>query len=197
MTTDTVARPETESPAPPPEKRLWTYQEMVEKLPESNQPTELWNGELVVSPAPSTNHQKVVGKLFRRMSDFVETHELGVVLVSPTDVVLSSHRTVQPDLLFVAKKNTAIVQAQVCGAPDLTVEVTSESSWRRDRIDKKELYAQFGVKEYWIVDPETRMVEIFVLTDGAYKLHSGGGDDKEVNSLLLQGLKLAFRDIEL
>jgi Uma2 family endonuclease len=79
----------------------------------------------------------------------------------------------------------------------LTVEVISEGTWRRDRIDKKELYAQFGVKEYWIVDPGARTVEIFVLTDTGYRLHAKGSEDERAGSRLLPGLSVSFREVEL
>src|SRR5665213_1096844 len=140
---------ETDILAPPEEKHLWTYAEMLEKLPETNQPTELWNGELIVSAAPYCNHQKIVLNIARRMIDHVEREKLGEVYVSPIDVILTERRVVQPDVVFVSKANAGIVQDRIRGVPDLTVEVISEGSWRRDRIDKKELYAQFGVKEYW------------------------------------------------
>ena len=187
---------ETDTIAPPEEKHLWTYEEL-EKLPETLQPTEIWNGELIVSPAPTPNHQRIVANLTMSLMKFVEDRSLGKVYVSPLDVVFSSHRVMQPDVFVVLNANAGIVQDRVRGVPDLTVEVISEGSWRRDRIDKKELYAQFGVKEYWIVDPEARTIEIFVLTNEGYKLHSKAGEANPINSSLLPGLSLSFREIEL
>jgi Uma2 family endonuclease len=188
---------ETDILAPPQEKHLWTYGEMLEKLPETNQPTELWNGELIVSAAPNPNHQTLVGNIWSKINDFAREKNLGRAYPSPVDVVLSSHRVVQPDVLFVSKENAGIVQDRIRGVPDLTVEVISEGSWRRDRIDKKELYAQFGVKEYWIVDPEARTLEIFALTEEGYKLHARGTEDDQVKSKLLPGLSISFREVEL
>lgn len=182
--------------APPEEKHLWTYAEW-EKQPETLQPTELWNGELIVSPAPTPDHQRIVMKLGFAMNSFVEARELGTIYLSPIDVVLSDHRVMQPDIVFVAKENGSIVQKAVQGAPDLAVEVVSEGSWRRDRIDKKALYEQFGVKEYWIVDPEARMIEIFVLTEEGYKHHARVKDVEKASSRLLTGLQVSFREIEL
>jgi len=186
---------ETDILAPPVEKHLWTFQEMLEKLPETNQPTELWNGELIVSAAPHRNHQKLVLNVARKLIDHVERQKLGEVYVSPIDVILTEHRVVQPDVLFVSNENKGILQDRIRGVPDLTVEVISEGSWRRDRIDKKELYAQFGVKEYWIVDPAARTIEIFDLTPEGYKLHAKGSEDEPVNSKLLAGLSISFREV--
>src|SRR6185503_4594800 len=123
MTTAAISRRKT--------KRLWTYDEMVAELPETNLPVELWNGEIIMSPAPHPDHQRIVKRLCEKMDRFVSARKLGEVFLSPLDVV-----------------------------PDLAVEVISEGSWQRDRIQKKALYEQFGLPEYWIIDPDSRTIEV-------------------------------------
>ncbi len=182
--------------APRKAKRLWTYDEVVAELPETNQPTELWDGELIMSPAPHPKHQETVLLIARLLQDFVSHRKLGKVLISPIDVVLSPRRTVQPDVIFVHRDHLQIVQAAVRGAPDLIVEVLSTGNWRRDRIDKKSLYEQYDVPEYWIVDLEARTIEVFTLAAGAYRLHCKAAGNQSATSKLLEGFTLTFSKIE-
>jgi Uma2 family endonuclease len=79
--------------------------------------------------------------------------------------------------------------------PDLTLEVISESSWRRDRIEKKALYEQYGVKEYWLVDPDSRTIEVFALVKGAFRLHSKATASQTAKSKLLPGFAVAWSQI--
>src|SRR5205807_7111347 len=84
-------------------KRLYTYDELVVEFPESNQPCELWDGEIVMAPAPSFFHQEIVARFFRPLSAFAAKRKLGKVVFGPIDMVLSPHRVTQPDIVFVAK----------------------------------------------------------------------------------------------
>ena len=167
---------------------------MLAELPETNLPTELWDGEIVMSPTPTPSHQTIVGKFYRLLDDFVVQHKHGTVFLSPLDVVLSQHRVVQPDLLFISKANSDIIQDRIRGVPDLVVEVISQT-WKRDRVEKKALYEQFGVSEYWIVDPESRAIEVFSLVKGVYQLHSKGTETSSAKSRLLSGFKVSFNEL--
>jgi Uma2 family endonuclease len=102
-------------------------------------------------------------------------------------VIFSEDNTAQPDILFIAKENAGITKSHVFGAPDLAVEILSPSSIRRDRYDKLEQYARFGVKEYWIVDPANRSIEILALRDGRYAVHAHATETGAVSSLVLSG----------
>lgn len=177
-------------------KRLWTYDEVLKELPETNQPVELWDGELIVSPSPHPKHQRIVLRLCERLNGFVKSRKLGEVFISLLDVVLSQRRVVQPDIIFVSNARQSIVQDRIRGVPDLAVEVISEGSWYRDRMAKKTLYEQFGLPEYWILDPETRRIEVFTLLKGAYQLHSGAVDAQAAKSKVLSPFKVSFRDLE-
>lgn len=186
MTAAELTRPET------PAQRLWTYDEMVAELPETNLPMELWDGEIVMSPTPTPSHQTIVGSFYRALDGFVRDNKAGRVFPSPLDVVLSEHRVVQPDVFFVSNANKEIIQDRIRGVPDLVVEVISQGSWKRDRVEKKALYEQVGIAEYWIIDPESRSVEVFALAKGVYQLHSRAVDSEIAESRLLAGFKASF-----
>src|SRR5688572_324044 len=136
--------------ARPTAQRRWTYDEMVTELPENNLPMELWDGEIVMSPTPTPSHQTIVGSFYREIDDFVRANKAGQGFLSPLDVVLSKHRVVQPDVFFVSKANKEIIQDRIRGVPDLAVEIISQGSGKRDRVEKKALYQQVGIAEYWI-----------------------------------------------
>ncbi len=134
---------------------------------------ELLDGDLFMTPAPRVSHQKAVIKLGARLYYFVEERELGVVLSSPCDVVLSDTDVVQPDLLFVSNERAHIMtEENFQGAPDLVVEVLSPSTADRDLTVKRALYAKHGVKEYWIVDTDARTVTV-LLRDSAGLIEIG------------------------
>lgn len=187
MTTAALPRPKA--------KRLWTYDEMVAELPETNLPTELWDGEIIMSPAPHPDHQRIVRNFFLRLHRHVEERKLGEVLFSPVDVVLTQHRAVQPDVVFIAAARRGIITKRIEGAPDLAMEVISEGSWQRDRIQKKALYEQFALPEYWIVDPDSRSIEVFALVNGGYQLHGKGAGAEKVGSKLLAGFEVSFSEL--
>jgi Uma2 family endonuclease len=172
-----------------PSKRLWTYGELCREFEETNQPVELWEGELIMSPSPSPRHQLIVGRLFQLLGQYVVENKLGQIFFAPLDVVLSPHRVVQPDIFFISNERVSLVQDAIEGVPELIIEVISEGSWRRDRIEKKALYEQFGVVEYWIVDPEAETVEIFGLKSGAFQLVSKAGRGMKAESKLLGGFE--------
>ena len=189
MTAAELTRPKAKA------QRLWTYDEMVAELPETNLPVELWNGEIITSPAPHPNHQDIVLNFAQQLKEFVTAGKLGKVYVSPVDVVLTQRRVVQPDVLFIAKHRIEIIKDRVDGVPDLAMEVISETSWQRDRIQKKALYEQFGLPEYWIVDPDSETIEVFALIKGVFQLHSRSVGAQIAKSKLLSGFSLAFKDL--
>ena len=114
----------------------------------------------------------------------------------PLDVVLNAENTVQPDLVFISSANLGIIQQRaIFGTPDLLVELISPSSVRRDRYDKKELYARFGVKEYWIGDPSNKTLEILTLKECRYELHCCAEGKGKLASLILAGLEFDLSEI--
>ena len=145
------------------DRRLWTYGQLAAELEETNRFHELWDGELIMSPSPSFLHQKIVERLHDAMKSWVYPRKLGETATAPLDMVLSPRQTAQPDILFVAQDRRGIIGDHVDGPADLVAEVISPGSRRRDRIDKRDLYEQHGVREYWMIDPEAGTVEVLAL----------------------------------
>lgn len=119
------------------------------------------------SPAPHCDHQIVVGRVFRMLAAHADLCGLGTVLVSPVDVVLDEANALvlQPDIVYVALARAHIMRDRVWGAPDLVVEVLSPGTRRRDTLLKRRWYQQYGVREYWIVDPFVKQVEVSTMSD--------------------------------
>src|SRR6266436_4468148 len=178
-----------DQPVVPQEKRLYTYDELVAEFPETNQPCELWDGELIISPAPSFNHQEIALSLYRRLHDWVSKRSLGKVIAAPIDMVLSPRRVTRPDVAFIAQDRLGIIRKAIHGPVDLAVEVISLGGRNRDRIEKRDLYEQYGLKEYWIIDPEAQTVEVLYLEEGRYRLHMRSTADQTVASRLLSGFE--------
>jgi Uma2 family endonuclease len=175
--------------------KRWTYEEYYRL--DDDQRYEIIDGNLLMAPAPDTWHQDWSRELFRILDRHVRTHRLGKVYYAPIDVVLNEENTVQPDLVFIANANLGIVQRRaIFGTPDLLVELVSPSSVRRDRYDKKELYARFGVKEYWIGDPANKSLEILTLKEGRYELHCAAEVKGKLTSLVLSGLEFDLTEIQ-
>ena len=138
-----------------------TYDDLA-AMPEDRNRYEIIDGELYVTPAPNLKHQIVVKKLLGALDRFVYEHDLGLVIMAPTDVVLSPQDVVEPDVLFISKsRNERLTPKNIQGAPDLAVEVLSESSRKTDEITKRHLYERYGVTEYWVVDPEIDIVKVY------------------------------------
>lgn len=129
---------------------------------------ELLHGRLFMAPAPNVYHQATIAKLVKVL-EFAAAQSRGFVLTAPTDVVLSDDTVVQPDLLYLGAGRRPTSKLRVDIVPDLIVEVLSKQHARRDRTTKLALYAQSGVAEYWIVDPEAQCIDFFVLVDGSYQ----------------------------
>lgn len=123
---------------------------------------EIIDGEHCASPGASTKHQIVSMNLIRALDGFVHPRGLGRVFHPRYDVVLSEIDVVEPDVMFVSNARAHLVtKKNLRGAPDLVVEIISESYRRQDEIMKKKRYELFGVIEYWIVDPELETVKIY------------------------------------
>jgi len=175
--------------------KRWTYEEYYRL--DDDQRYEVIGGNLLMAPAPDSLHQDSSRKLFRFLDRFATRHSLGEVYYSPMDVILDSENTVQPDLIFISRANLGIIQKRgVFGTPDLLIELISPSSVRRDRYDKKELYARFGVKEYWIGDPANKSLEILTLKEGRYELHCAAETKGKLTSLVLAGLEFDLSEIQ-
>lgn len=138
-----------------------TYEDFL-GFPEDGKRHELIDGEHYVTPAPSIRHQSIVAALTHWLRAHVLEAGLGLVLPAPVDVVLSEHDVVEPDLVFVSEeRRDRVTEPNIQGAPDLVVEVLSDSTRRRDEITKRHLYELYGVREYWLIDPELETVKVW------------------------------------
>ena len=150
-------------------KAKYTYEDYL-NTPEGER-YELIDGELILVASPNEEHQMTSMELGTMMHSYVKAGDLGWVFHAPFDIVFSDTEVVQPDLMFISKEREHIrTGANVGGAPDLVVEILSPSSVGRDWNYKRELYAKYGVKEYWIADPVHKMVSVMLLKDGVLEL---------------------------
>jgi Uma2 family endonuclease len=152
-----------------------TYEDYA-ALPEDGNRYELFDGELVVSPAPRPRHQGVSIKLAARLLGHIEAQ----ALTAPIDVILSPTTVLQPDVVFVAATHRAIItERAIEGPPDLVVEILSAGTARRDRGAKAELYARFGIPHYWVLDPKAQTFEALLLDGRSYRMvASAEGTDR-------------------
>lgn len=164
-------------------------------LPENNQLVELSEGEVIIMPPPSDLHQKVLGNMYRLFYKFIEEHQAGTLRFSPLAVRLWPGKIREPDLLFVSKEHQNRMGDHVYGIPDLIVEITSPGTRKTDRHEKFYEYAQAGIQEYWIVEPDGQTVEIFVLRQGIYELSGKAGQGEQISSILLKGFRLEVSQI--
>jgi Uma2 family endonuclease len=149
---------------------ILTYKDY-EALPADGRRYELHEGELSVTPAPSPKHQQVSANLFVALRQHASARRLGEVLYSPIDCILADVTVVQPDIIYVEAGRLSIITSRgVEGPPNLVVEILSPSTIQIDRGAKFQLYARHGITYYWIVDPEGRSIEAYLLRGAAYEL---------------------------
>jgi len=164
------------------------------RLPEGTL-AELIDGEIYTrSPSPETVHQRVVGHIYLALRTFVEPRRLGEVLLSPLDVHLGTGDIVEPDVIFV-RAGRRLVRRWIYGAPDLLVEVISPSRPERDLIVKRRVYMDAGVREYWIVDPKARTVEVLALAGTRWRPAGYFRVGNAIRSRVLPGLRLPVRRV--
>jgi Uma2 family endonuclease len=146
-----------------------TYDDFV-LFPDDGKRHELIDGEHYVTPSPNLGHQRILGKLYLVIGNYLAAHRIGEVFFAPFDVVITEHDVVEPDLLYLSRERAAqvLVPEHVRGAPDLVVEITSTSTRTRDETIKRALYERTGVSEYWIVDPKSEVVRVYRRGDAGF-----------------------------
>lgn len=148
-----------------------TLMDVYDLLPEGTL-AELIDNRLFMSPAPTFQHQKLLKKIAKKLDSIVEDTDRGTVIIAPFDVKLDAvQNVVQPDILVILKSNPNQVNkdGKYFGVPDLIVEVLSEGNKDHDLVVKKNLYEKFGVQEYFVVDPQTRLCIGFTLASKQYE----------------------------
>ncbi|MEO0204919.1 MAG: Uma2 family endonuclease [candidate division WOR-3 bacterium] len=175
-------------------ERIWTYEDYL-KL-EDDKRYEVINGRLVEMPALNFEHQRILIILATKMRNFVEDKGLGEIIPSPFDVIISKKLVVQPDIVFISNENLKnIKEGRLFGIPDLVAEIVSPGSYKRDRYEKFSIYEEYNVREYWIVLPGEKAIEVWCLKEGKYVLHSIAVEKGEVESCLLKGLKVKVEEV--
>jgi Uma2 family endonuclease len=141
-----------------PAVEFWTA-EMVRALPEDGKRYETVHGELLVTPAPRTWHQELVGRLFIALRAYLERERVGHALMSPADISWGPDSLVQPDLFVVALEEARSLDWKQMRHLLLVAEVLSPSTRRQDRFTKRRHYQENGVSLCWLIDPEQESVE--------------------------------------
>jgi Uma2 family endonuclease len=160
-------------------------------VPDDNYRYEVIDGGLYMTPAPSWLHQTGLGKLFIIVGAWVYDHALGWVAPAPVGVVLDPENGVQPDMVYVSRERAQIItQRGLEGAPDLVVEVLSPSTEARDRGVKMRRYAAAGVPHYWLLNPQMKSIEPFLLGDAGYEPAGIFGPGTVFRPSLFPGLEI-------
>jgi len=170
----------------------------LEALPDDGNIYELFEGELSVAKAPSLKHQELVVNFTTILSNYLQENPIGQIWIGP-GVIFDEYNSAIPDLVFIAKDRIPQVASgiHVVGAPDIAIEIMSPGSEnvRRDQIVKRQTYARFGVKEYWICEPVVELIEISRLHENVLASVGIVRKHDEVSSPLLPGLKFTVNDV--
>jgi Uma2 family endonuclease len=149
-----------------------------------------------MTPSPAPYHQDILRNLGLALASFVKDEGLGKVYLAPLDVYLTEKDTYQPDIIFISKERLNIIgESKIEGAPDLLVEILSPATAYYDLRTKKDAYEKSGVKEYWIVDPFQKSVEIFWNSGGHFELISAVKGEGEVRSRLIEAFHILLKEI--
>ena len=139
-------------------------------MPDDGKRREVLGGEVIVNPAPRRDHQEVAANLDWILQRFLRSSGSGRVYTHPVDVYLGRHDIVQPDLVVRGSDRLGIYRPEgiVDEPPDIVVEILSPSTRAIDLVRKMALYARSGVPEYWVADPERRILDINKLRGDDY-----------------------------
>ena len=158
---------------------------------------ELFDGEIMKRSAPSLIHQRISRKLLGKMDAYIEEKKLGEIFSAPVDLNLDEHNAFQPDLAFISKERSFLIEDDdyIKGAPDLVVEIISPGTVKKDRVIKKNLCERFAIREYWLVDPLNKGIEIYIMQEDKYVLHDLQEINGKISSTVLTGFELELGHI--
>ncbi len=147
----------------------WNYDRYA-AIPADGLRHEILGGAHYVNAAPLLYHQTLSRRIQFQLYSAIELQKLGFVFNAPCDVELGDHDIVQPDLIVVTlSRQEILTPTRILGVPDLIIEILSPSNVAYDRVQKKAVYQQYQVPEYWIVDGDSRTIDQLVLVDGVYQ----------------------------
>ena len=193
MTTTAHAKPPAPGPAWEiatlfPDQGAWTEADYFEL--KTNRLVELSDGIVEVLPMPTVFHQRIVAFLYNALLAFVTAQRAGEVLFAPLRVRLWKGKIREPDIVFIAAGRADRVTADYCQGADLVVEVVSETGRERDEVVKREEYARAGIPEYWIIDPDNRLITVLKLAAGTYAVHGVFASGQRAASATLPGFEV-------
>lgn len=170
----------------------------LDATPDDGNRYELFEGEIIVSRAPSLTHQRVLTNLMAEFKTYLEQNPIGEVVPTP-GVIFDEFNSAIPDLVFLTNAQVSRIgpEERINMAPELVVEIVSpgKENARRDRVLKRQVYGRFGVKEYWVADPEARTLEIYRLVKRTLKLTDTLTGEDEITSPVLPGFKCRVSQI--
>ena len=176
------------------ENKNYTYEDYA-RLPEGS-PYQLIGGDLIMVPAPAPYHQRISRKIEFMLLQHVEKNDLGEVFYSPIDVYFSEEDTFQPDIIFILKERSNIIgETKIEGAPDLIIEILSPSTAYYDLGRKYKVYEKAGVKEYWLVHPDRKAIEIYLNSGEKFQLSQAVEEAGIVKSELLEDFEVELGKI--
>ncbi|MDQ3799992.1 MAG: Uma2 family endonuclease [Acidobacteriota bacterium] len=170
----------------------------LEVLPDDGNIYELFEGELSVAKALSLKHQEIIVRLGTILTNYLDQNPVGQVWSTP-GVIFDEYNSAIPDLAYIARERIDKIASgiHIVGAPDLIIEIMSPGSEnvRRDQIVKRQTYARFGVREYWIVEPVVEVVEITRLQENVLASSGIFRNADEIASPLLPDLSFTVNSI--
>ena len=172
----------------------------LEAMPEDGNIYELFEGEISAAKAPALKHQELIGRFATIFNNYLDQNPIGRVWITP-GVIFDELNAAIPDVVFVAKDRVPQIASgiHIVGAPDLAIEILSPGAenTRRDQVVKRQTYAKYGVKEYWIVDPIVELIEISRLQNSVLASIGKFRNEDEITTSLLPDLsfraKYVFR----
>ena len=177
---------------------------------------EIIEGVKIMAPSPGWGHVNVTANLIKLIGNYASINKLGVVAPDNFDVHFPDGNLFQPDFIFVSAENAKLLfqskDNTIHGVPDMVAEIFSRSTMKRDITIKKDIYERNGVKEYWLINPWSESIEVYLLRDGKYFLddvYQNYSDDElsnltdeeraevkmEVPVAVLDGFKVKIRNI--
>lgn len=164
---------------------------------EANQFVEFVDGMLEFLPMPTFIHQAIVKFLFLQLLNYVEPRKLGNVHFAPLPVRLFKGRIREPDIICLNDEQVKTAHGKYPQGADLVVEVVSpdDDSQKRDYKTKPLDYARAGIKEYWIVDPQTKTITVLTLSGKKYKTHGDFQPGQSATSVLFEGFSVSVKDV--
>ncbi|ENH95645.1 hypothetical protein J416_14977 [Gracilibacillus halophilus YIM-C55.5] len=156
---------------------------------------ELVRGQLeLMSPAPTVTHQMVSFEIQKMISQSCASSYF--ILYAPIDLILSNKEVRQPDIVLIDRKRMDILSKRgIEGTPNMVMEILSPSTLKRDKMDKLETYAYYGIPEYWIVEPEIGFVEVYTLQNEIYHIHNVFQGKEVVHSPLIPCISFTMEKV--